>query len=103
LAKILLVFLRIRIQVFAQTISQERSGKLDEEMKLALTDVGLLTRYKVRQVIARMDKGELSLDAAWPASREKSLRVIIAGNYLSSSLAVPGTVPLACTINFHWT
>jgi hypothetical protein len=103
LAKISLVFLRIRVQFFAQTISSYRSSKPDEAKTLVLTSFGLPTRYKVRQVIARMDKGELSLDAAWPASREKSLRVIIAGNYLSSSLAVPGTVPLACTINFHWT
>jgi PAS domain S-box-containing protein len=84
-----------KLSELAQTISFYQAGRADEAKALVLSDAGLVTMNKLRNLLGEMIQEEESLEALRTAAYQRSIRVTIASIYLASTLAALGLILLA--------
>ncbi len=82
----------------AQTISLYRAGRADEAKATVLSDTGLLTMDKIRNLLDQMSQAENSLETVRMAAYQRSVRATIDSIYLASVLAALGLLLLAFSI-----
>jgi PAS domain S-box-containing protein len=82
----------------AQTIQLYQSGQTDQAKALVLSDYGLATMDKIRQLMAQMMREETSLEQARMTAYQRSVRSTILSIYFASILAALGLLLLAYRI-----
>jgi PAS domain S-box-containing protein len=86
---------QVKMDEIAQTIALYREGKPDDARGLVLSDYGMLTMERFRQVIDRLETEEGAQEVATNAQYQKTVRETFASIYLASLLATIGLVTLA--------
>lgn len=87
-----------KLSELAQTIGLYQSGQTEQAKALVLSDYGLATMDKIRQLMAQMLRQETSLELARMAAYQRSVRSTILSIYFASILAALGLLLLAYRI-----
>ena len=87
-----------KLNELAQTIQLYKSGQTEKAKALVLSDFGLATMDKIRQLMNHMMGEETSLEQARMAAYQRSVRSTIISIYFASILAALGLLLLAYRI-----
>ncbi len=87
-----------KMSELSQTIRLYQAGQIEQAKALVLSDYGLATMDKIRQLTNQMMQEETSLEQARMAAYERSVRSTILSIYLASILAALGLLLLAYRI-----
>ena len=87
-----------KMDELAQTIQLYRSGKSEQAKTLVLSDYGLATMDKIRQLTNQMMLEETSVEKVRMAAYQRSIRATIISIYFATILAVLGLLLLAYRI-----
>ena len=87
-----------KLNELAQTIQLYKSGETAQTKALVLSDYGLATMNKIRQLMNQMMAEETSLEQARMAAYQRSVRSTIISIYFASILAALGLLLLAYRI-----
>lgn len=85
----------VKMSESAQTLDLYQSGHSDDARALVMSNYGLLTMERFRQVIDRLEKEEAALEADRNVQYQKTVGRTIRSIYLASMLATVGLVTLA--------
>lgn len=87
-----------KMSELSQTIRLYQAGQIEQAKALVLSDYGLATMDKIRQLTNQMMQEETSLEQVRMAAYERSVRSTILSIYLASILAALGLLLLAYRI-----
>ncbi len=84
-----------KLAQIAQTILLDKSGKTKEATALILSDSVLNTTRDIEHIVDSMEQDELALQASRSAISQRSIRLTVAGIYLTNLLLLIGLILLA--------